>query len=62
VKSLHFSHEQTTIDINCLNEVFRIKLKAFLPHLFHDHEVASPSDVGAENLGPPTREFDYSIQ
>jgi hypothetical protein len=58
-KTLLLCHEQTTLDIEKLNEIYRIKLRAFLPQLFGEDEVETEvrSEVSQETMVPQTREF-----
>jgi hypothetical protein len=50
-------HEQTTIKLGSLSEIFRIKLKAFLPHLFSEEQLEAVPDVVDAPICHPTREF-----
>jgi hypothetical protein len=54
---LVLSTEQTTIELESLSEIFRIKLKAFLPSLFKEHHEETLSDVVAAPICAPTREY-----
>jgi hypothetical protein len=54
-------HEQTTVKLECLSEIFRIKLKAFLPNLFGEEQLEEVHDVVDAPICNPTREF-ASIQ
>jgi hypothetical protein len=60
--TLFLYNEQTTLDIEKLSEIFQIKLKAFLPHLFEELPVESEGDVGEETDVPPTRKFLEHLQ
>jgi hypothetical protein len=58
VQTLLLCREQTTLDIDKLNEVFRIKLRAFLPHLFAEEQHETELEVVEKTIDPPTREFE----
>jgi hypothetical protein len=50
-------HEQTTVKLESLSEIFRIKLKAFLPNLFGEEQMEVVHDVANAPISHPSREF-----